>query len=373
MSENIPTTTADAEAEAVTAATEGAPNVHAVEITTDVVMAGEHNCASCADYAAEITMATERYDALSVAMKQQENDAIVSKTLADQRELQMFSSKAEIEAELLTLQGAIKLKNIELQQSEQEALHARSELEQATENNFCFDPGHIQLQEDLDSAQLEIIELRANETSLDKKIDSLKEKVAEAQNRSASALGRKVMQGRRESSGTHPTMQALLEEEEQGAGGEQSDMITGSELIVSGGIPKKEGSRRFTCFGNGNSYHDLVKESMIQSDAEEDSSTEIKHSTLNMDTDVPKMLKQAMIISSDSDNMQEMKIKSRETMNISKFVTTITRQLRINKAEILAAETLGGFAEYQEVVGAVSGLNTWNRKIYAYLNVHSSW
>ena len=97
---------------------------------------------------------------------------------------------------------------------------------------------------------------------------------------------------------------------------------------------------------------------------------EVKHSTLNMDTDVPKMLKQAMIISSDSDNMQEMKIKSRETMNISKFVTTITRQLRINKAEILAAETLGGFAEYQEVVGAVSGLNTWNRKIYAYLNTH---
>ena len=88
MSENIPTTTADAEAEAVTAATEGAPNVHAVEITTDVVMAGEHNCARCADYAAEIAMATERYDALSVATKQQENDAIVSKTLAGQRELQ---------------------------------------------------------------------------------------------------------------------------------------------------------------------------------------------------------------------------------------------------------------------------------------------
>jgi len=88
---------------------------------------------------------------------------------------------------------------------------------------------------------LEIIEMRANETSLDKKIASLKEKVAEAQNRSASALGRKVMQGRRESSGTHPTMSALLEEEEQGAGGEQSDMITGSELIVQEGSLRKKG------------------------------------------------------------------------------------------------------------------------------------
>ena len=83
MSEHI-TTTAAAEAE--TAATEGAPNVHAVEITTDVVMAGEHNCARCADYAAEIAIATERYDALTVAMKQQENDAIVFKALADERE-----------------------------------------------------------------------------------------------------------------------------------------------------------------------------------------------------------------------------------------------------------------------------------------------
>ena len=121
---------------------------------------------------------------------------------------------------------------------------------------------HKILQDDLDSAQLEIIETRANETTLEAKIDSLKEKIAEMQNRSASALGRKVIHGRRESSGTFPTMQALLEEEEQGAGGEQSDMITGSELVVTGGILKKEGSRRFTCFGNGNPYHDLVKESI---------------------------------------------------------------------------------------------------------------
>ena len=61
------------------------------------------------------------------------------------------------------------------------------------------------------------------------------------------------------------------------------------------------------------------------------------------------LLKQSMIISSDSDKyMQEMKIKPRETMNISKFVTVVTRQLRTNKAAFLAAETLGGFAEYQD-------------------------
>ena len=189
--------------------------------------------------------------------------------------------------------------------------------------------------------------------------------------RDQSALGRKIAQGRRESSGTHPTLQTLLEEEKQGAEGEHL-FITGSGLVIAGGIPKKVGNRRFTCFGNDNEYFELVKLSTQQSDAEDDSD-EVKnqeHNRMSMDTEVPKMLKQAMIISSDEDNMQEMKIKSRETMNISKFVTAITRQLRNNKAEILAAETLGGFAEYQEVVRAVSGLNTWNRKIYAYLNTH---
>ena len=68
--------------------------------------------------------------------------------------------------------------------------------------------------------------------------------------------------------------------------------------------------------------------------------------------------------------MQSTKIKSRETMIISKFVTAATQQLGTNKTDLLAAETLGGFAEYQEVVEAVSGINTWNRKIYAYLNAH---
>ena len=233
-------------------------------------------------------------------MKQMENDTLVSKTLADQRELQMFSSKAELEASILSLQGAFELQKIDALQSEQDAQHARSELEQATENNFCFDPVHKVLQEDLDSTQLEIIEMRANERTLEEKITTLEEHVAEMQNRSASTLGRAIAQGRRESSGTHPTLAALLEEDAQGADDEYKDTITGSELVITGGILKKEGNRRFTCFGNANDYHELVKRSMIQSDAEEDSKKEKtpKHNGLSMDTDVPKMLKQAMIISS---------------------------------------------------------------------------
>ena len=225
-----------------------------------------------------------------------------------------------------TLQGAFELQRIELQQSEQEARHARSELEQATESNLCFDPQRQLMQEDFDSAKLEITEAWSNETQLEANISSLKEQVAEMQNRSASVLGRKIAQDKRESSGTQPTLQTLLEEKKQGAEGEHF-LITGSELVIAGGIPKKVGNRRFTCFGNDNEYFELVKLSMQQSDAEDDSDEvkNQKHNRRSMDTDVSKMLKQASIISSEEDNIQEMKIKSRETMSISKFVTAITR------------------------------------------------
>ena len=221
------------------AATEGVESPHAVE-SSNVMIAGEQTCASCASYAQELESLNERNDALTLVMEQMENDAIVSTTLANQREQQMFSSKAESEATLKSLQGDYELLKLEAQQSEQEARHACSELEQATENNFCFDPAHAVLQEDLDSARCEITQLRTTETTLEQKITALKEKVAEMQNHTASTLGRKIEQGRKKSSGLHPTMSALLKEE--GADGEDPErMITGSELVIAGGIPKKTG------------------------------------------------------------------------------------------------------------------------------------
>ena len=234
-----------------------------------------------------------------------ENDTIVSTELANQREQQMFTLKSESEASILKLQGDYDILKQRLQLSEQEARHARSELEQATESNFCFDPQHQFMQEDLDSAQLEIIEARSNETQLEAKISSLKEQVAE-RSASASALGRKIAQGRRESSGSHPTLQTLLEEEKQEAEAEHL-FIIGSELVIAGWIPKKVGNRRFTCFGNDNEYFGLVKLSMQQSDAEDDSDEveNQEHNRLSMDTEVPEMPKHAMMISSDEDGMQE--------------------------------------------------------------------
>ena len=92
---DITSTAADGDA----AATEGVESSHAVE-SPNVMIAGEQTCASCASYAQEPESLNERNDALTLAMKQMENDAIVSTTLANQREQQMFSSKAESEATL---------------------------------------------------------------------------------------------------------------------------------------------------------------------------------------------------------------------------------------------------------------------------------
>ena len=104
------------------------------------------------------------------------------------------------------------------------------------------------MQEALDSAQLEIIEARSNATQLDANMSSPQEQVAE-RSASASSLGRKIAHGRRESSGTHPTLQTLLEEKKQEADGEHL-FITGSELV----IPKKVGNKRFACCGIDNEY-----------------------------------------------------------------------------------------------------------------------
>ena len=70
-------------------------------------------------------------------------------------------------------------------------------------------------------------------------------------------------------------------------------MITGSELVIAGCIPRKTEDRRFTCFGNVNEYAELVKSPMLQSDAEEDSEKNDakthRHNVVITDTDVPKM------------------------------------------------------------------------------------
>ena len=140
------------------------------------MMAGTQTCASCTSYANDLIIANERHDAIIEAMTKMENDTIVSTTLANQREQQMFTMKSEAESSILKLQGEYELLQQRVQQPEQEALHARSELEQATKNNFCFDPSHTVLQDDLDSTQIEIIELRANETALENEITLLRER-----------------------------------------------------------------------------------------------------------------------------------------------------------------------------------------------------
>ena len=74
MSDNdITSTAADGDA----AATEGVESPHVVE-SSNVMIAGEQTCASCASYAQELESLNGRNYALALAMKQMENDAIVA-------------------------------------------------------------------------------------------------------------------------------------------------------------------------------------------------------------------------------------------------------------------------------------------------------
>ena len=67
MSADITTTAA---ADGKTAATEGALIVHAV--APNVMVAGTQTCARCASYVQELSIATERYEALTVLARSYE-------------------------------------------------------------------------------------------------------------------------------------------------------------------------------------------------------------------------------------------------------------------------------------------------------------
>ena len=144
------------------ATTEGVEQPHA-DVSSNVMIAGEQTCVQCASYAQELALASERNDALTKAMQQMVNDAVVFMTLGHSGEPQMFTARSEAEATIVSLQGEQELLNTRVQQAETDAEHARSELNQLEENNFCDEPQHKVLQDDLDSANCEITELREEE------------------------------------------------------------------------------------------------------------------------------------------------------------------------------------------------------------------
>ena len=154
---------------------------------------------------------TERNDALTQSMKQMESDKVVSMTLAHTRKQAMFAASAKSEVAIQALQGDKDLLTIRVQQAESNAAHACSELAQAVDNNFCYEPFHKALQDTLDGANCELAELRAREIALGEQVNSLQESLTAPRTdaRPTSLLGRKMEEGRR-SSCRHPTMDELL-------------------------------------------------------------------------------------------------------------------------------------------------------------------
>ena len=177
MSENI-TAAAAVDGAAVT---EGVEHPHAAASSQMIVGEHDQSCARCASFEKDLALASEAQNVLTQAMTQMRNDSAVSTELANQRELQLFQSKAETDSAMLQLQGDYELLLIKVEQSENALINARSELQQIQEEGFCFQPIHLALQEDLDSANCEITALRSTETALEEKINLLKERVADMQ------------------------------------------------------------------------------------------------------------------------------------------------------------------------------------------------
>ena len=139
------------------AVTEGVEQPHAAVSSdaTNVMIAGEQTCARCTSYAQELTLMTERNDVLTQSMKQMESESLISMTLAHTREQDMFAASAKTEVAIQALQGDKDRLEIRAQQAELDALHAKSELAQIEENNFCYEPWHKILQDNLDQANCE--------------------------------------------------------------------------------------------------------------------------------------------------------------------------------------------------------------------------
>ena len=188
MSENITAAAVDGAA----VATEGVDDPHAAASSQMIVGEHDQSCAQCASFESELALASEAHKELTQAMTDMRNANAVSAELANQRELQMFQSKAETESALLQLQGEYEILILKIESSDIELRNARSTIDQIKEEGFCFQPSHEAMQEDLDLAHCEITELRSTETALEKKIVLLKERVADMQKDTASTIGRKV-------------------------------------------------------------------------------------------------------------------------------------------------------------------------------------
>ena len=55
----------------------------------------------------------------------------------------------------------------------------------------------------------------------------------------------------------------------------------------------------------------------------------------NLDTEIPKILRQNGLVDTKKDDLEKVRIRSRESIHTPKFMTTLIRQLRSNKAESL--------------------------------------
>ena len=82
--------------------------------------------------------------------------------------------------------------------AESDATHANAERAQAVDNNFCYEPVHKVLQDNLDGANCELAELRARETALEEHVNVQPTgEIDSAEDRRSTNLSLRPQNGRR--------------------------------------------------------------------------------------------------------------------------------------------------------------------------------
>ena len=241
----------------------------------------------------------------------------------------------------------------------------------------CSDPEHIDLQSKLDDKHQELTQLQLQHQQLTLVHELYQSENAEMTKRlsgefhAAEHVGQTTIERhaatliRRATMQEMPTSQQSPAEaaESKEAGDLDGDeiirIIPGSDQLAPGGIPVKRGASRIHSLQAKYNPYAVRAVSLLQSD-DEGSTDEIV---------IQKLLKQAGVIMSSTDKLEELYIPTMEKFRVTWFTQFFTK-LQDCQVASLVAHSFGWMDEYKEIVGSHEEMKIWHKHQYAFLDMY---
>ena len=241
----------------------------------------------------------------------------------------------------------------------------------------CSDPEHIDLQSKLDDKHQELTQLQLQHQQLTLVHELYQSENAEMTKRlsgefhAAEHAGQTTIERHAVALIRRATMQEMptpqhspaesAERNEAGDldGDEIIRIIPGSEKLAPGGIPVKRGASRIHSLQAKYNPYAVRAVSLLQSD-DEGSTDEIV---------IQKLLKQAGVIMSSTDKLEELYIPTMEKFRVTWFTKFFTK-LQDCQVASLVAHSFGWMDEYKEIVGSHEEMKIWHKHQYAFLDMY---